>query len=339
MRALPPLLAVFAVACAGEPPPPPAPPLPPPAAPPPAPTQLAAPPPPPAEPSAAPTAQPGGIGRIDPEAMKTYRMDVCWYGGFALRRGRDDYLSGLRNGRPGPGRLPVFVDLPAHGGSAGFPVPFGRNVRSCIAAVALRDPDFGEADAAVAAYVAVARDLSGDLETARSYYRQENYKADQLALGNELHTRLVAGFEKLDALHDRLGAALDARRKALPPRAMEDGERLARTAVDDAGEVVRLVVAAKLDAKALSAATDRLARSADALAARLTASPDDFWAKIVSSPLLDFRKTAAALRQAGGRRVESATVELVVQQMVGLIEARQRSIARTALAKAPAPGP
>lgn len=299
----------------------------------------------PADPAAravepAPTAAPGGapppsvprslIAKINPEAMKQYRIDVCYYGGFHLRRGREDYLAPLGKGKPGPGRIPLFTDLGS--GTAGpTPISFEREARACAAGLALADPDFGDVDVALAAYAPVAKQVAADLTAARAYYAAGKQVADSFAEGTALHDALLVGFKDLAAVHDRLGAALAARRRSHPVVATGPGERLARAAVDDALAVTILAAAPRLDRKAFDAAGAKLETSLQALVALSNADPTDVWAKITRTPLEILWTRVRGAGPAGGPRLDSVLVHEIIRDGVGAIESRQRAISRMAM--------
>ncbi|HVY48002.1 MAG TPA: DUF3829 domain-containing protein [Minicystis sp.] len=46
--------------------------------------------------------------RIDPQAMKDYRLDVCYYGTFALYQARDSYFASLGKDEPSEKKIPSF---------------------------------------------------------------------------------------------------------------------------------------------------------------------------------------------------------------------------------------
>lgn len=67
----------------------------------------------------------GPMARLDPMAMKTYRVDVCYYGTLSLRQARDSYLASLGKDEPSEKKIPSFGSLssdaarPAASGAAG----------------------------------------------------------------------------------------------------------------------------------------------------------------------------------------------------------------------------
>jgi hypothetical protein len=50
----------------------------------------------------------GPIAKIDPQAMKDYRLDVCYYGTLSLRQARDAYLASLGKDEPSEKKIPSF---------------------------------------------------------------------------------------------------------------------------------------------------------------------------------------------------------------------------------------
>lgn len=50
----------------------------------------------------------GPMPKIDPQAMKEYRLDLCYYGTLSLRQARDSYLGSLGKDEPSEKKLPSF---------------------------------------------------------------------------------------------------------------------------------------------------------------------------------------------------------------------------------------
>jgi hypothetical protein len=216
---------------------------------------------PPAELSSAHAAarhNPRGPGiRTDPQALKDYRLDYCYYGTFSLRQARDAYLGSLGKDEPSAKKLPSFGMLgtnpPAQAGTAaatspgkappkpgaagatsagaapgasaprelrmdaGLRLPHERNARSCTSAIGLKDPPMGDVDAQIATFGPFVVELAKDITAAQQYYQREDYTKDAFARGKELDKKLREEFAKLDDLSDKLGAALAAWRKDHPP--------------------------------------------------------------------------------------------------------------------------
>ena len=50
----------------------------------------------------------GPMAKIDPQTMKDYRLDVCYYGTLSLRQARDSYLASLGKDEPSEKKIPSF---------------------------------------------------------------------------------------------------------------------------------------------------------------------------------------------------------------------------------------
>ena len=50
----------------------------------------------------------GPMARIDPAAMKDYRIDICYYGTLSLRQARNSYLASLGKSEPSEKKIPNF---------------------------------------------------------------------------------------------------------------------------------------------------------------------------------------------------------------------------------------
>ena len=194
------------------------------------------------------------MARIDPQAMKDYRIDICYYGTLSLRQARDSYLASLGKDEPSEKKIPSFgspnADAAKPGASAAAapkappapakPVasaapaasaatlppapnrpfdfsmraPHERNARACTAAMALREPSMPDVDEALGVFAPYAVELAKDIATATSYYQREEYKKDSFAEGKKFHKKLLEEFGKLDEQEAKLGAAIDTYRKA-----------------------------------------------------------------------------------------------------------------------------
>jgi hypothetical protein len=326
----------------------------------------------------------GPVTKLDPQTMKDYRFDVCYYGTLSLRQARDSYLASLGKDEPSEKKLPNFgmpitpAAAPGTAVASGAPVatakappvaprpggtvmpgerrsdfllraPHERNARACTAAVALKDPAMGDVDTAAAAFAPFAVELAKDITTAYQYYQHEEYKKDAFAKGKELDKKLREGFAKLDDLSDKLGTSLIAWRKAHPADTskMDDGEKLSRAALDDARDAYMLVMTKKADGDAWKAALDKLDKSIDATKKYATDHTTDVWVKIMSGAFDAFEKTAKDSKVTADKTFEPEAVLTFVSNFTGLIEARQRAISRSSMAKAqaapaatePAPAP
>jgi hypothetical protein len=321
----------------------------------------------------------GPVSKLDPQVMKDYRFDVCYYGTLSLRQARDAYLASLGKDEPSEKKLPSFglpmAPAPGAPGASGAPkappappkpavpgasgsagpamppierrndflmrAPHERNARACTAAVALKEPAMGDVDAAAAAFAPFAVDLAKDITSAYQYYQREEYKKDSFAKGKELDKKLREGFAKLDDLSDKLGAALGAWRKAHPPDVtkMDEGEKVSRAALDDARDVYMLVMTKKADGEAWKTALDKLDKSIDATKKFAADHTADVWGKIMSSAFDAFLKTAKESKVTADKTFESEPFLTFVSNFTGLIEARQRAISRSVMAKAQAAPP
>lgn len=70
----------------------------------------------------------GPMARIDPQAMKNYRVDICYYGTLSLRQARDSYLASLGKDEPSEKKIPSF------GGPAADAKPAAPGAPSAAAA-------------------------------------------------------------------------------------------------------------------------------------------------------------------------------------------------------------
>ncbi|APR81217.1 Hypothetical protein A7982_06564 [Minicystis rosea] len=323
----------------------------------------------------------GPVAKIDPQAMKDYRLDVCYFGTLSLRQARDAYLASLGKDEPSEKKIPSFgIPAPtaaaaasgsaaagpsgapkappapkptavasASGAASAGPIPVGpdrrpdvmvrapheRNARACTAAIALKEPPMGDVDAAVNGFATFAVELAKDITTAHQYYAREEYKKDSFAKGKELHKKLVEQFAKLDELQGKLGTALTAWRSQHPAdiTKMEEGEKVARAALDEAREVYTLVAFKKADGEAWKTATDKLEKSIAALKTYSDGHAADPWAKIMLAPFEVFAKTVKESKVTADKTFESEAFLNLVSNFTGLVEARQRAISRHAMAR------
>jgi Protein of unknown function (DUF3829) len=65
----------------------------------------------------------GPMARLDPQAMKTYRVDVCYYGTLSLRQARDSYLASLGKDEPSEKKIPSFGALSSDAKPTGSGAP------------------------------------------------------------------------------------------------------------------------------------------------------------------------------------------------------------------------
>ncbi len=313
----------------------------------------------------------GPMARIDPAAMKDYRIDICYYGTLSLRQARDSYLASLGKSEPSEKKIPNFgapnVDgtkpaasaapakapaapaaKPVVSASATVPgptvpprpfdfalrAPHERNARACTAAMGLKEPAMPGVDEALAAFGPFSVELAKDIATATSYYQREEYKKDGFARGLELHKKLLEEFGKLDEQQDKLGAALDAYRKAhVPdPTKADEGEKITSDTFENARKVVMVLTEKKVDLAAYKANVDRLDKSVEALKTFSSAHASDTWSKIMAAPFEAFSRAAkdAKVTEKG---VNAEDFLNLVPNFTGIIEARQRGLQRAMITK------
>jgi hypothetical protein len=72
------------------------------------------------------------VAKIDPQTMKEYRMDVCYFGSLTLKQARDAYMASLGKDEPSEKKIPSFGAAPKPGdakaagsAAAGAPKPSG----------------------------------------------------------------------------------------------------------------------------------------------------------------------------------------------------------------------
>lgn len=94
----------------------------------------------------------GPMAKIDPQAMKDYRLDICYYGTFTLRQARDSYFASLGKDEPSEKKIPNFgiaapptttpTTAPSGSAKAGAPSP---NPSANVAPPASGSPRIGAA--------------------------------------------------------------------------------------------------------------------------------------------------------------------------------------------------
>jgi hypothetical protein len=326
----------------------------------------------------------GPLAKIDPQAMKDYRLDVCYFGTLSLREARDAYLGSMGTAEPSEKKIPSFgvpaqptppgaapaasgaasaapaakpapkapaapSAQPVASGSAAVPpmpmpdrrpdvimrAPHERNARACTAAVALKEPAMPEVDAALANYATYAVELAKDITAAHTYYAREEHKKDSFAKGKEYDKKLREGFAKLDDLQSKLGAALTGWRKAHPidTSKMDEGEKLARAAIEDARSAYELVVFKKAEGDGWKNAVAALEKSTGAVKTYAEAHATEPWAKILSGPFDAFLKTLKDSKVTKDNTFEPEAFLNLVSGFTGLIEARQRAVSRHAMTR------
>ncbi|WP_438018564.1 DUF3829 domain-containing protein [Sorangium sp. So ce315] len=321
------------------------------------------------------------IAKVDPQSMKEYRVDACYFGTLSLKQARDAYLASLGKDGPSDKKIPSFglEDLAKPGGAAktalpakpptpttgaapagsaagpkgalgkpderrpiniGARAPYERNARACTVALSLKEPAMADVDAALAEYAPFASDLAKTIASAANYYQREEYKKDSFAKGKELHAKLLAGFEKLDAQSDKLGLAVSAWHAShLPDLSKADeGQKAAITALEDARALMVMLAGKNVDPAAVKAALQKLETSAAALKAHGTTNQTDPWPKIMAPAFDKFiGDVKAAEPKLTDKGISSPSLYLpVVTSFVSLIEGKHRSLSRSLMAKAQA---
>jgi hypothetical protein len=212
--------------------------------------------------------------------------------------------------------------------------PHERNARACTASMALKDPAMPGVDEALAAFGPFSVELAKDIATATSYYQREEYKKDGFAKGLELHKKLLEEFGKLDEQQDKLGAALDAYRKAhVPdPTKIDEGEKTTSDTFENARKVVMTLADKKMDVAAYKANVDKLDKSVEALKTFSASHASDTWSKIMAAPFEAFLR-AAKEAKVSDKGVNAEDFLNLVTNFTGLIEARQRGLQRAMITK------
>lgn len=337
------------------------------------------------------------MAKVDPQSMKEYRVDVCYFGTLSLKQARDAYLASLGKDEPSEKKIPSFGNddqakagdaakgpLPAKApvpgaaaapkttglpGTAAAPggtsapvakgpttppgkvderrpinfsarAPHERNARACTVALSLKEPAMADVDAALAEYAPFATELAKNIAAAANYYQREEYKKDSFAKGKELHAKLVADFQKLDAHSDKLGLAVSAWHSShLPDLAKaEAGQKEAITALEDARALMLILASKNVDPAAEKAALQKLETSAAALKEYGSTHQTDPWAKIMEPALASFiRDVKAAEPKLTDKGITSPALFLpVVTSFVSVIEGKHRALSRSLMAKSQA---
>jgi hypothetical protein len=307
--------------------------------------------------------------KVDPQTLKEYRADVCFFGSLALRQARDAYLGSLGKDEPSEKKIPSFGGAPtpvAQGPLKAAPgvvakpgaapperpapergrgdmtvrAPYERNARACVVASNVKEPAMSEVDTAIAAFAPFSLELSKTIATASAYYQREEYKADKFAKGKALHKQLVEQFAKLAGLQDKVGDAIVAYRKehAVDTSKLSDGEKAVRQAVEDARALMMGLLAKKVDPAAYKAQLDKLTASVAALKTAAAANPSEPWEKVVLPSLEALVKHATELKVTD-KPLSGEDVYAVAGPFTSVIEANQRATSRALVAKAKAAEP
>ncbi|WP_437690690.1 DUF3829 domain-containing protein [Sorangium sp. So ce176] len=331
------------------------------------------------------------IAKVDPQSMKEYRVDACYFGTLSLRQARDAYLASLGKDEPSEKKIPSFgledqakpgdaksllpakPPTPTTGAAApkttalppgaaapkaaaaaaakgapgerrpiniGARAPYERNARACTVALSLKEPAMPDVDAALSEYAPFASELAKNIATAANYYQREEYKKDSFAKGKELHAKLLAGFEKLDAHSDKLGLAVSAWHAShLPDLSKADeGQKAAIAALEDARALMVMLASKNVDPAAVKTALQKLETSAAALKTHGSTNQTDPWSKIMVPAFDNFlRDMKAAEPKLTDKGISSPSLYLpVVTGFVSLIEGKHRALSRSLMAKAQA---
>ncbi len=200
----------------------------------------------------------------------------------------------------------------------------------------------GDVDTALQSYAPFAVELAKSIATATTYYQREEYKKDSFAKGKELHKQLVEGFGKLDEMQDKLGAALEAWRKAHPADAakQDEGEKVAMAAYGDARDALLAVATKKANPAGFKDASGKLEKSLEALKGFAAAHPQDPWSKMMVPSLESMAKaTKEADSKVTDKGVDGDTLLVLTNSFVSVVEARYRALSRSTTMKAAPPAP
>ncbi len=319
------------------------------------------------------------LKKVDPQSLKEYRVDVCYFGTLSLKQARDAYLASLGKDEPSEKKIPKFgteelakagdppkgllpakppvpgaaAPAPAPGGAAGAKTgpgkddrrpfnfsaraPHERNARACTVALSLKEPAMPDVDTALAEYAPFATDLAKTIASAANYYQREEHKKDSFAKGKELHAKLIADFQKLDAHSDKLGLAVSSWHSShMPDLAKADeGEKAAITALEDARALMVMLSSKNVDPAAVKTALQKVETSAAALKTHGTTHQTDPWSKIMTPALDGFlRDVKAAEPKLTDQGISSPALFLpVVTSFVSVIEGKHRALSRSLMAK------
>ncbi|WP_437648679.1 DUF3829 domain-containing protein [Sorangium sp. So ce362] len=309
------------------------------------------------------------LTKVDPQSLKEYRVDVCYFGTLSLKQARDTYLASLGKDEPSEKKIPKFgteeqakagdapkgllpAKPPVPGAAAAKTgpgkddrrpfnfsarAPHERNARACTVALSLKDPAMPDVDTALAEYAPFATDLAKTIASAANYYQREEYKKDSFAKGKELHAKLIADFQKLDAHSDKLGLVVSAWHSShMPDLAKADeGQKAAITALEDARALMVILSSKNVDPAAVKTALQKVETSAAALKAHGTTHQTDPWSKIMTPALDGFlRDVKAAEPKLTGQGISSPALFLpVVTSFVSVIEGKHRALSRSLIAK------
>jgi hypothetical protein len=285
------------------------------------------------------------LGKDEPSAKKIPSFGVAGSSPTPATAAPASTAAGKPAAPPKPSASPVASSASAAPAGSASPMnlpdrsheylmrlPHERNARSCSSAVPLKEPAMGDVDVQIAAFAPFVVDLAKDFATAQQYYQREEYTKDNFAKGKELDKKLREGFAKLDEMSDKLGGAIDAWRKAHPADTskMDEGEKVTRALIDDGRDVLLAVAHKKAEGDAWKAALDKLDKSVAAFKTYADAHAADNWSRIFAGPVEVFMKTVKGGKVGADKSFDSDSYLQLVTGYVGLLDSRQRAIARAA---------
>ena len=86
-------------------------------------------------------------------------------------------------------------------------------------------PAMQEFDDIAKELIPVAENLDQLLTSAREYYKAKDYKDDQYAKGQELHTKILAEINKFESLYSKFNQALENRQRVVRAEQMEQAKK------------------------------------------------------------------------------------------------------------------
>lgn len=132
-------------------------------------------------------------------------------------------------------------------------------------------PALAELDASAQGYLAALQQLAPVFKEAAEYYRQQDYKDDNFAKGQQLHGPLVAAFEQFDKASEQFHAALDAEDVRFKERELAEVEQrqgrnlsyFSRALMLRAKQLVKLGAADPVDLAKYQPALDAYSQAVD----------------------------------------------------------------------------
>lgn len=291
------------------------------------------------------------VPRVDPDTMKRYRVESCFFGSQGLRLLAAGYLESTKAGPPTADRQPSFGTYP-NGVKPAKPaekekqapgdeaeerrprppsvtqtVPFVRYLRYCAIAKSLTEPADPTLDAAMKSFNEYAAPLTQFIIQASRYFGTRQWEKDDFERGKFLHEKLSEALPKAEAQLATLVAPVNgfaAKAPAESPEKLDDAGLAAReaTAKARALAVTFLPDAEGADRAALlEAAVAAQKTFADAVA-KDEKSP---YGKAVTPKLNAFIDAAKAAVEAGEPAPADETY-MVMFTMADLVEANHRAL-------------